>query len=232
MKRSVWNYRMTFAIGRWMESCAWPTSWPTTAAWKRPGLRQPRLWLRLRPLITRPRSIWPASWRACTTSWLRSSVSGAHKVSVPADLNSFVQDKSASCGNGVVCGIVIWQSCVRAPPVVRFSCWRLQLWPTSPSSTAWPARSCCSSTPFRSCYRPAETARGSTPPTPKTRYGVEIIFSHFLDIYLFIFGKMFGQVVTILANLSVLEQCASEVMQEQGSIFVMLLLFMSSSDKK
>lgn len=59
-----------------------------------------------------------------------------------------------------------------------------------------------------------------------------MIFSHFLDIFLFIFGKLFGQVVTILANLSVLEQCASEVMQEQGSIFLMLLLFMSSSDKK
>lgn len=28
-----------------------------------------------------------------------------------------------------------------------------------------------------------------------------------------------SQVVTILANLSVLEQCASEVLQEQGNIF-------------
>lgn len=33
------------------------------------------------------------------------------------------------------------------------------------------------------------------------------------------FGKLSCQVVTILANLSVLEQCASEVMQEQGITF-------------
>lgn len=132
-----------------------------TAVWKRPGLRRPQSWLRLRPLTTRPRSIWPASWRACTTSSPRSSVSEGRRA--------FVQDEAFPAVTRSCSVTVVWQSCARAPPAGRFSCWRLQLWPTSPSSTAWPVRSCCSSTPSRSCCRPAETARGSTPPTPKTR---------------------------------------------------------------
>ena len=62
------------------------------------------------------------------------------------------------------------QSCARAPPVGKFSSWRPQPWPTSPSSTAWPVRFSCSLMPFTSCCRPAETAREWTHPTPKTRY--------------------------------------------------------------
>lgn len=70
----------------------------------------------------------------------------------------------------LVSDFLFCQSCARLPPVVKCSFWRLQPWPTSPSSTAWPVRSSCSSTPSRSCCRPAETARESTLLTQKTRY--------------------------------------------------------------
>lgn len=61
------------------------------------------------------------------------------------------------------------QVCVRARPAAKCFCWPRQRWRTSPSSTAWPVKSSCSSTPFTSCCRPAETGSASTRRTPKTR---------------------------------------------------------------